>query len=77
MVVAVDCRGPDRATALVDVYADESDRDAAARSLEGLVRPRGSSAVRTFGDLVVTVRGTSDDDVAARLDAALVAAGAR
>lgn len=77
LVVAADCASTDRATVQVDAFVDEEARDAAARSLEGLVRPRGSASVRTFGDLTVTVRGTSDDDVAERLDAALIAAGAR
>jgi hypothetical protein len=66
-------------TALVqaDAFADSSDRDAAARSLEGQVRPRGSATVRTYGDLVVVVRGGADDEAGDRLEAALLAKGAR
>jgi hypothetical protein len=66
-------------TALVqaDAFADDADRDAAARSLEGQARPRGSASVRTYGDLVVVTRGGAEDDAADRLEAALIAKGAR
>jgi hypothetical protein len=77
LLVAVECASGETALVQVDQFADEQARDAAARSLEGLVRPRGSASVRTYGDLTITVRGTSDDAVAERLDAALIAAGAR
>jgi hypothetical protein len=60
-----------------DAFADDADRDAAARSLEGQVRPRGAASVRTYGDLVVVARGGGDDAAAARLEATLLAKGAR
>jgi hypothetical protein len=61
----------------VDAFADDADRDAAARSLEGQVRPRGAASVRTYGDLVVVTRGGGDDGAADRLEATLLAKGAR
>lgn len=68
-----------RATAsmVVTRFADADARDAAARSLEGLVRPRGSAVVYTAGDLTILVRGGSEDAPLDRLDEALRGAGAR
>jgi hypothetical protein len=60
-----------------DAFADDADRDAAARSLEGQVRPRGAASVRTYGDLVVVTRGGGDDAAAGRWEATLLAKGAR
>jgi len=77
LVVAGACAGGQTALVQADRFADDADRDAAARSLEGQVRPRGAATVRTFGDLVVVTRGGADDGVADRLDAALLARGAR
>ncbi|GAA4801365.1 hypothetical protein GCM10023200_42800 [Actinomycetospora chlora] len=86
LVVAQDCAaagaapaavGDRRAEVQVDRFADTAARDAAARSIEGQVRPRGSATVLTTGELTVVVRGTSDDTTAQRLVDALRAAGAR
>jgi hypothetical protein len=69
--------GGDTVLVQVDAFADDTDRDAAARSLEGQVRPRGAASVRTYGDLVVVSRGGGDDAAANRLEATLLAKGAR
>ena len=49
---------------------------AAARSISGVGRPRASSTVRTYGDLVVVVQGGAEDVVADRIDTMLLAKGA-
>ncbi|MDD7966377.1 hypothetical protein [Actinomycetospora lemnae] len=76
LVVAVECREGQTATVQADAFADDADRDAAARSISGAVRPRASSTVRTYGDLVVVVQGGAEDVVADRIDAVLLAKGA-
>jgi hypothetical protein len=74
--LAVRC--PEQPTAVVvDRFATDADRDAAARQFESLGRPRGSGVVWTLGDTTVLLHGTGDRDVRARLGAALDAAGAR
>ncbi|HSK57738.1 MAG TPA: hypothetical protein VK935_01670, partial [Actinomycetospora sp.] len=70
------CAG-DTAVVQADAFADDADRDAAARSLEGQVRPRGAASVRTYGALVVVTRGGGDDEAADRWEATLLAKGAR
>lgn len=77
LVVAVRCRGGETATVQADAFADDADRDAAARSVEGPERTRTSTTVRTYGDLVVVVGGGAEDVVADRIDAMLLAKGAR
>ena len=67
----------DTARLVVDRFALPDQRDAAVRGDEGLVRPRGSATVLTWGDLAVTVAGTSEDAVSDRLTAALRRGGAR
>lgn len=76
LVVAVQCRDGETATVQADAFADDADRDAAARSITGVGRPRASSTVRTYGDLVVVVQGGAQDVVADRIDAMLLAKGA-
>jgi hypothetical protein len=76
LVVAVQCRDGQTATVQVDAFADDADRDAAARSISGVGRPRASATVRTYGDLVVVVQGGAEDVVADRIDAMLLAKGA-
>jgi hypothetical protein len=77
LVVAVQCRDGETATVQADAFADDSDRDAAVRSFEGPERTRSSTTVRTYGDLVVVVGGGAEDVVADRIDAMLLAKGAR
>ena len=77
LVVAAQCRGGQTATVQADAFADDADRDAAARSYEGPERTRTSTTVRTYGDLVVVVGGGAEDVVADRIDAMLLAKGAR
>lgn len=61
----------------VERFASADDRDAAARTEEVRVRPRGSKLVHTLDDLVITVPGLADDDLTDRVSAALTAKGAR
>jgi hypothetical protein len=77
LVVAAQCRGGRTATVQADAFLDDADRDAAARSVEGPERTRTSTTVRTYGDLVVVVGGGAEDVVADRIDAMLLAKGAR
>ena len=67
----------DPARVVVDRFVDATDRDAAARRFEALLRPRGSGVVYTLGDMTIFVQGSGDHDVQERLDPALRAAGAR
>ncbi|GAA4867689.1 hypothetical protein [Actinomycetospora straminea] len=76
LVVAVTCGEGQTATVQADAFVDDADRDAAARSIQGSVRPRASATVRTYGDLVVVVQGSAEDVVADRIDALLLAKGA-
>ena len=74
--VAVDCTGEDDATVVVDRFDSAAHRDAAARNLEGQVRPRAGGAVWTLGPFAVVVSGPTDDDVVNRVTDALENAGA-
>jgi hypothetical protein len=65
------------ARVVVDRFVDATDRDAAARRFEALLRPRGSGVVYTLGETTIFVQGSGDHDVQERLDPALRAAGAR
>ncbi|MEJ2886609.1 hypothetical protein [Actinomycetospora aeridis] len=76
LVVAVQCRDGQTATVQADAFADDADRDAAARSISGVGRPRASATVRTYGDLVVVVQGGAEDVVADRIDGMLLVKGA-
>ncbi|CAA9283438.1 MAG: hypothetical protein AVDCRST_MAG54-3813 [uncultured Actinomycetospora sp.] len=69
--------GGDSVLVQADAFTDAAARDAAARGVEGQVRPRGAESVRTYGDLVVVTRGGGDDGAADRLEATLLAKGAR
>lgn len=77
LTVATDGARGDRADLVVDRFADADDRDAAVRAHEGQLRPRGSGAVYTWGELSILVRGGSDTAVADRAGDALRTAGAR
>ncbi len=61
----------------VERFDSAGDRDAAAQAEEVRVRPRGSTLVHTFDDLVVAIPGLADDDLTDRISAALTARGAR
>ncbi|GAA4832165.1 hypothetical protein GCM10023201_20210 [Actinomycetospora corticicola] len=61
----------------VERFDSAGDRDAAAQTEEVRVRPRGSTLVHTFDDLVVSIPGLADDDLTDRISAALTARGAR
>lgn len=74
--VAADCTGDDRAEVVVDEFDDADDRDAAVRSFEASVRPRGSGAAWTYGRTSVFVFGTSDDTVFEQVARGLDEAGA-
>jgi hypothetical protein len=74
--VAADCAGDDRAEVVVDEFDDVDDRDAAVRSFEVSVRPRGSGAAWTYGRTSVFVFGTSDDPVFEQVTLGLDEAGA-
>lgn len=58
-------------------FADVDARDAAARSVEGVVRPRGSAALYTAGDLTLLVDGSSEDAPRERLESVLAGLDAR
>lgn len=79
-VVAFDCRSDvdadDQATVVVDEFSSVDDRDAAARSFEGQVRPRAYGAVWTFGPFAILVSGPRDDAVEERVTDALDTIGA-
>jgi hypothetical protein len=83
--VAVDCPADtatvadrsDTATVVVDRFATVEDRDAAARRVESLVRPRTLGAVHTLGSATVYLPGSGDRAVRVLAAAAVRAAGAR
>jgi hypothetical protein len=75
--VAADCAGDDRAQVVVDEFDDVDHRDAAVRSFEVSVRPRGSGAAWTYGRTSVFVFGTSDDPVFEQVTRGLDEVGAQ
>ncbi|MDF2967050.1 MAG: hypothetical protein K0Q93_828 [Nocardioidaceae bacterium] len=75
--VAADCTGDDRAQVVADEFDDVDHRDAAVRTFEVSVRPRGSGAVWTYGRTSVFVFGTSDDPVFEQVTRGLDEAGAQ
>lgn len=75
--VAADCTGDDRAQVVVDEFDDVEHRDAAVRSFEVSVRPRGSGAAWTYGRTSVFVFGTSDDPVFEQVSQGLDEVGAQ
>ena len=74
--VAVSCGRGDIGQVVVDEFGDADDRDAAVRSFEAQLRPRGSGVAYTFGRFSLFVFGHGDDAVQDRLDAAFRRMGA-
>ncbi len=74
--VGVDCH-EELVTVVIDRFATETDRDAAARALEVQTRPRRDGVVWTFGPQTVAVFGPRDHDVMQKVTRALERIDAR
>lgn len=68
--VGVDCH-EELVTVVIDRFATETDRDAAARALEVQTRPRRDGVVWTFGPQTVAVFGPRDHQVMQKVTRAL------
>lgn len=68
--VGVDCH-EELVTIVIDRFATETDRDAAARALEVQTRPRRDGVVWTFGPQTVAVFGPRDHQVMQKVTRAL------
>jgi hypothetical protein len=74
--IGQECPSDDVVQLVVDRFADEADRDGAARQFEVLTRPRGDGVVWTWGPMTIFATAEHDDAVMDRLTAAFDEAGA-